>query len=469
MIYIKNTSKLRFYALYFIILRGVVLVSEKRDQWSSRFGFIMAAAGSAVGLGNIWRFPYITGKYGGAAFVLAYLAVILIIGMSVMLAEITIGRNAKLDAVGSFKKLAGGAWPFVGWMGIACAFIILSYYSVIAGWTVAYMFKSLGGLMEITGAEQAGKIFGEFVSNPTQAISYHILVMAVVSGIVFKGISGGIEKSCKVLMPGLFIILIILIIRSVTLPGAGAGLEFYLKPDFSKLNGEAILAAVGQGFFSLSLGMGAIITYGSYLHDDEDLPTAARSIVLLDTSVAVLAGLVIFPAVFAFGIEPGAGPGLTFVTLPVVFAKMPMGAVFSFAFFLLLFIAALTSAISLLEVVVTYAIDQLKWSRTRSAVIMGIAITLLGVPSALSVGGHIPQIAGKDFLDAADFLTNNIVMPLGGIFISLFIGWFWVDGAKAEVTNNGKKVFPLYCVWMWICRVVAPAAIAIIFVSGLKW
>ena len=441
----------------------------ERGTFSTRLGFILVSAGCAIGLGNVWRFPYITGKYGGAAFVLAYLAVILIIGMSVMLAEITIGRKAKLDAVGSFKKLAGGAWPVVGWMGIACAFIILSYYSVIAGWTVAYMVKSFGGLMEITGAEQAGKIFGDFVSNPAQAISYHILVMAVVSGIVFKGISGGIEKSCKVLMPGLFIILIILIIRSVTLPGAGAGLEFYLKPDFSKLNGEAILAAVGQGFFSLSLGMGAIITYGSYLHDDEDLPTAARSIVLLDTSVAVLAGLVIFPAVFAFGIEPGAGPGLTFVTLPVVFAKMPMGALFSFAFFLLLFIAALTSAISLLEVVVTYAIDQLKWSRIKSVIIMGIAIALFGIPSALGEGGHFIKIAGKTFLDFADYITNNVVMPLGGIFICLFVGWFWVKGAKDEITDNGKISFPSYNIWLWICRILAPITIALIFYNGLKW
>ena len=293
--------------------------------------------------------------------------------------------------------------------------------------------------------------------------------MAIVIAIIYKGISGGIERSCKVLMPALFIILVVLIIRSVTLPGAGAGLEFYLKPDFSKLNGEAILAAVGQGFFSLSLGMGAMITYGSYLGDREYMPTMTRTIVLLDTSVAIMAGLVIFPAVFAFGVEPGAGPSLTFITLPSVFAKMPLGALFSCAFFMLLFIAALTSAISLLEVVVTYAIDQMHWSRSKSALLMGAAITLLGIPSALSVGGNFPQIAGKDFLDVCDFVTNNIVMPLGGIFISLFVGWFWTDGAKAEITDNGKLVFPMYAVWLFICRFVAPAAIAVIFVTGLKW
>jgi NSS family neurotransmitter:Na+ symporter len=429
----------------------------------------MAAAGSAIGLGNIWRFPYITGKFGGAAFVLIYLAVVLIIGMSVMLAEFVIGRNAQSDAVGSFRKLGGGAWPLVGWMGFFCGFVILSYYAVIAGWTVAYMFKSLGGLMSEAAAGKAGDVFGAFVSDPVQSIAYHVVVMAITTGIIYKGISGGIEKCCKILMPALFVILLVLIVRSVTLPGAGAGLEFYLKPDFSKLTSEAILAAVGQGFFSLSLGMGCMITYGSYLSKKEYLPSIARTVVLLDTSVAILAGFVIFPAVFAFGIEPGAGPGLTFVTLPAVFAKMPMGAIFSFAFFLLLFIAALTSAISLLEVVVTYCIDQLRWNRAKAAIIMGTAIALLGIPSALSVGGHIPQVAGKDFLDAADFITNNVIMPLGGIFISVFVGWIWADGAKAEITDNGKLAFPFYTVWLWICRVVAPVSIAWIFITGLKW
>lgn len=429
----------------------------------------MAAAGSAVGLGNIWRFPYITGKYGGAAFVLVYLAVVLIIGMSVMLAEFAIGRKAKLDPVGSFRKLAGGAWPFVGWMGFFCGFVILSYYAVIAGWTLAYMFKSFTGLMGEAAAGKAGDVFGAFVSNPVQSIAYHLAVMAIVGGIVYRGISGGIEKSCKVLMPALFGILVILIVRSVTLPGAAEGLKFYLLPDFSKLNGEAILAAVGQGFFSLSLGMGAMITYGSYLGNREFMPSMARTVVLLDTAVAFMAGLVIFPAVFAFGVDAGAGPGLTFVTLPIVFAKMPLGAVFSFAFFALLFIAALTSAISLLEVTVTYCIDEVNWSRQKAAIVMGTAIAILGIPSALSVGGHIPQIAGKDFLDAADFITNNVVMPLGGLMIALFVGWFWTKGAKDEVTNNGEMNFPLYGAWLFVCRFVAPVCIAIIFITGLKW
>ena len=454
------------------ILEGVVFMAEQsgnRDQWASRFGFIMAAAGSAIGLGNIWRFPYITGKYGGGAFVAVYLAVVFIIGTSVMLAELSIGRKAKLDSVGSFKKLGGGAWPIVGWMGFFCGFVILSYYSVIAGWTLSYMFKSLSGLMAEAAAGKAGEVFGAFVSNPQQAIAFHLLDMAIITAIVYKGISGGIEKSCKVLMPALFVILILLIFRSVTLPGAGAGLEFYLKPDFSKLTGEGILAAVGQGFFSLSLGMGIMITYGSYLGSHEHMPSIARTVVLLDTAVAIMAGLVIFPAVFAFGVDAGAGPGLTFVTLPAVFAKMPFGAIFSFAFFALLYIAAITSSISLLEVTVTYGIDELNWSRQKAAVVMGVAIAILGIPSALSVGGHIPQIAGKDFLDAADFITNNVIMPLGGMLTAIFVGWFWTKGAKAEVTNNGSFTFSLYNCWLFICRFVAPVCIGIIFVTGLKW
>jgi len=444
-------------------------MSEKREQWGSKFGFIMAAAGSAVGLGNIWRFPYITGKYGGAAFVLVYLAIVIILGMSLMLAEFAIGRCAKQDAVGSFKKLGGGLWPIVGWMGFFVAFVVLSYYLVIAGWTLAYIFKSFAGLMSSAALGKAGDVFVNFISNPVQAITYHLLVMGIVIGIVYKGISEGIEKSCKVLMPALFIILLILIARSLTFPGAMAGIEFYLKPDFSKLTGEAILAAVGQGFFSLSLAMGIMITYGSYIPKDEYLPSAVQKVVFLDTLAAIMAGLVIFPAAFAFGVAPNSGVGLTFVTLPVVFSKMPLGFAFSSAFFVLLFIAALTSAISLFEVVVAYGIDQLKWSRAKSVVIMGVAIALFGIPSALGEGGHFIKIAGKTFLDSADYITNNVVMPLGGIFICLFVGWFWAKGAKDEITDNGKISFPSYNIWLWICRIIAPITIALIFYKGLKW
>ncbi|MGI6252330.1 MAG: sodium-dependent transporter [Aminivibrio sp.] len=438
-----------------------------REHWGTKIGFILAAAGSAVGLGNIWRFPYITGKYGGAAFVLVYLALVLILGFSVMLAEMAIGRKAQLNAVGSFQKLAGGAWPIVGWMGVLAGFMILSFYSVIGGWTIKYFFWSFGGLMPEAAAGKAGDVFVGFITNTPTVIMYHAAFMIITIWVVFRGIGEGIEKWCKVLMPSLFVILLILIVRSVTLEGAGKGLEFYLKPDWSKLTGESFSAALGQAFFSLSLGMGCMITYGSYVDKKTTLPDAAFQVCLIDTSVAVLAGLAIFPAVFAFGVDAGAGPGLTFITLPSVFAQMPGGAIWSSLFFLLLFIAALTSAISLLEVVASYVIDK-GWSRAKAAWGMGFLIFLLGVPSAMSQAGP-PKIAGKDFLDAMDFLSSNVLLPLGGAFIALFVGWFWTDDARNEVSNEGAYSFSLMEIWIWVCRIVAPIAILYIFVTGLKW
>lgn len=427
----------------------------------------MAAAGSAVGLGNIWRFPYITGKYGGAAFLVVYIAVALIIGMSVMLAEMAIGRNAKLDAVGSLRKLGGQGWSIVGWMGFFCAFVILSYYAVIAGWAFAYIFEPFTDTFAMAQQGKAAEMFTSFIGNPVKAISFFLVAIAVTITVIYKGIAGGIEKSCKVLMPALFVILLILIVRALTLPGAGAGLEYYLKPDLSKITAEAVLNAIGQSFYSLSLAMGVMITYGSYVGKDVYLPSTVRSVVLVDTLIAFLAGLVIFPAAFAFGVEPNSGPGLTFITLPAVFAKMPMGKVFCSAFFILLFIAALTSMMSLLEVVVTYSIDQLGWSRPKATIAMGLAITLLGIPSALSQGAMEINIGAKSFLDFADYITNNVVMPIGGLLIAFFVGWRWAESAKNEITDNGQLEFPLYNVWIWVCRVVAPVAIGYVFIKNI--
>jgi len=453
-----------------VLKKGGIEVTEKREQWGSRVGFILAAAGSAVGLGNIWRFPYITGKYGGAVFVLFYLIIVAVIGMSLMLAEFAIGRGARKDAVGSMKLLGGNAWSVAGWLGFLSAFVILSYYSVIMGWAFAYMLKSLTGLMAAAvSGEASGAFFSAFVSDAPQTLGYHTLMIVMMFVVIYMGVTQGIEKFCKVLMPALFVLLLMLIVRSLTLPGAGAGVAFYMQPKIANLTREGMLAAVGQAFFSLSLAMGAMITYGSYVSKDESLPSATVSVVFIDTLIAILAGFVIFPGAFAFGIEPGAGVGLTFITLPVVFSRMPLGALFSFAFFLLLFIAAFTSGISLLEVSSAYAIDNLHYPRKKAVALMSALIFLLGIPSALSVGGHIGQIAGKDFLDAADYLTNNVMMPIGAILITLFVGWVWTDGAKAEVTNDGKLAFPLYTMWLWTCRVIAPVAVAVIFITGLKW
>jgi NSS family neurotransmitter:Na+ symporter len=443
-------------------------MSNEREQWGSKIGFVMAAAGSAVGLGNIWKFPYLAGVNGGAAFVFVYLLIVLFIGFTVMLAEFAIGRASRKNAVGAFAVLSKNPlWQIVGWAGVSCGFVILSYYGVVAGWAIKYMIVSFTDLIPIAASEGgAGKYFGAFIGDAKEVIIYQVLFMIITILIVAGGIGAGIERACKIMMPALFIILIILIVRAVTLPGAEKGIEFYLKPDFSKINAKTILAALGQVFFSLSLGMGCMITYGSYFKREENLPNSALAVVSMDTLIAFLAGLAIFPAVFALGGEPGAGPGLTFVTLPGVFAQMTGGMFFCFAFFLLLFFAAVTSSISLLEVVVSYFKDELGWSRVSAAWILGLVITALGVPSAMSLGGDV-QIFNMGFMDAMEFLSDKILMPLGGIFIALFAGWMMNDKVEKEVTSDGLVRFGYYNIWLLLTRVIAPIAMAIIFVTGL--
>jgi NSS family neurotransmitter:Na+ symporter len=435
----------------------------ERESWGGKLGFWLAAAGSAIGLGNIWRFPYLAGANGGAAFVFIYLLLVLTIGFSVMLAEFAIGRHTNLNAVGAFQKLKGGPWQIAGWMGVIAGFVILSFYSVIGGWTIKYIISSFTGM--ISTSTDSTEYFLNFIANGPQTVLYLAIFMAITIFVVYRGVGKGIEDTCKILMPALFAILVILIIRAVTLPGAFAGIDFYLNPDFSKITGKTILAALGQAFFSLSLGMGCMITYGSYIKSKKDsLPKAAAIITLLDTSAAFLAGFVIFPTVFAFGAEPGAGPGLTFITLPKVFALMPGGQIWSALFFLLLCVAALTSAISLLEVVVAYAIDNLKWPRHKAALSIGGVIFLLGIPSALSQGAVSLNVLGMSFLDLLDFISNNILLTVGGLLISLFVGWIIPDIAKKETTSHGP--FAFQTLWLWICRVVAPVAIFIIILGG---
>jgi len=442
---------------------------KARGNWGSQFGFIAAAAGSAVGLGNIWRFPYITGQYGGAAFVLVYLLFVLLICIPIMNSELLVGRKSERNAVGAFKVLAPGSpWWIVGAMGILAGFIILSYYSVIAGWAVAFIFKS--GAYMATGAEHAN-IFVGHITSPVAPLIWHAIFMFMCIGIVAAGIEKGIEKYSKILMPMLVLIMLVLIIRSVTLPGAGAGLSFYLKPDFSKLSAEGILAALGQAFFSLSLGMGCMIVYGSYLKKDQDIPANSYWIAGADTGIALLAGFAIFPAVFAFGLEPGAGPGLTFITVPAVFAAMgPVGHFFGILFFFLLTIAALTSAISLLEVVSAYFIDEAKWNRKKAVWIMGIIIFLLGVPSSLGLGiwSNVKILGGRDILDSLDFVASNILLPLGGFLLCIFIGWYWgTDKAIEEANTGAKGAITLGGGYRFLIKYVAPIAIFIVFLKSI--
>jgi len=321
----------------------------------------------------------------------------------------------------------------------------------------------------VGGADELGAAFGGFISDPVQPLLYHALFMGLTVSVVLGGVSGGIERACKILMPMLFVLLFVLIGRAVTLPGAEKGLEFFLSPDFSKVTSETLNGALSQAFFSLSIGMGAMITYGSYLNKKENLGKSALWVTGLDSTVAVLAGLLILPAVFAFGFDPAAGPGLTFITLPAVFAQMPGGVFFGILFFVLLTVAALTSAVSLLQPIIAYFSDEKGWNSKVCAVVFGVIIFALGIPSSLSLGiwSDVHFIGEKGFLDSMDYIASNILLPVGGIMISLFVGWSVADKMKDEVTNSGDTAFPFMGAWLFICRFVAPVAVAWILVSGL--
>ncbi len=442
----------------------------QRDSFTGRIGIIAAVAGSAVGLGNIWKFPYITGVYGGGAFVLVYLICIAIIGLPVMLSEFTIGRKAQRNAVGSFKKLAPGKpWFLTGVMGIAAAFMILAFYGVVAGWTLEYLGKAVINSFAGKNPADLEGMFGGFISQFIRPIFWQFVFMGLTCWIVLAGIKGGIEKASKILMPVLLLIIVILDIRAVTLPGAGEGLSFLFKPDFSKLSAEGVLSALGHAFFSLSLGMGTLITYSSYMGKNENLGSMAIQCTVADTGIALLAGVAIFPAVFAFGIEPGAGPGLVFITLPNVFQQMPGGYIFSLLFFLLLAVAALTSSISILEVVVAYFSEELKIARRNATIMATIAITIVGIPCSLSMGAMSKvQFLGKTFFDWLDYIAANILLPIGGLLIVAFVGWYLgYDKTKEEITNAGKLKAAYLPLFLFLAKFIAPLVIAIVFLHGL--
>ncbi|MFV0521108.1 MAG: sodium-dependent transporter [Mangrovibacterium sp.] len=443
---------------------------HKRAQFSSKFGVIAAAAGSAVGLGNIWKFPYITGQYGGGAFLVVYLIFILLIGMPVMLSEFIIGRRARKNPFGAFKKLAPKSnWRFVGLLGIIASMLTLSFYGVIAGWSIEYITKSALGVFHDKSPEQLQGVFTSFISSPIEPVIYQLIFMALTTLIIIFGIKNGIEKGSKIMMPLLAVIIIILDIRALTLPGASAGLDFLFKPDFSKLTADGVLAALGHAFFSLSLGFGTLITYGSYIDNTNSLGRVTAEVSIADTIVAILAGMAILPAVFAFGIEPTQGPGLVFITLPNVFEQITGGYFFSILFFVLLTLAALTSSISLLEVVVVYFSEELKIKRKTAAVLAAIIISLLGVICSLSMGPFSDfTIKGLNFFDALDWMASNTLLPLGGLFISLFIGWKLGPDIVGNELNKGG-VFPnwLLKTFIFICRYVAPIAISVVFLNGV--
>ncbi|KAB2952389.1 sodium-dependent transporter [Heliorestis acidaminivorans] len=437
-----------------------------REQWASRFGFILAAAGSAVGLGNIWRFSYVAGDQGGAAFVLIYLIAIILIGYPLMVTEIAIGRKTQQSPIGAFKSLAPDTpWWLTGALGVLAAFVILSFYSVVAGWSLAYTFKAIGGFVPGLDYET---IFVEHITDVFAPIFWHALFMILTLLVITAGVVKGIQRWAKILMPMLFVILIALVLRGLTLEGASAGVSFYLSPDFGEITGETFLTALGQAFFTLSLGMGVLITYGSYLPKRENVSDSAGWVIGMDTMVALLAGFAIFPAVFSLGFDPAGGVGLAFITLPAVFAEMPWGGFFGFLFFLLLSIAALTSAFSLLEVVVAWLIDEKGWDRIKASLLVGFIIFLLGLPPTLgySLLSHV-NILGMDILDTYDFISGNILLPLGGLLTSIFAGYVWKSKNVIAEANNpkGKIIFGEW--YGYIIQYLLPLAIGAVLIWGI--
>jgi len=441
-----------------------------RDGFGSKLGVIAAAAGSAVGLGNIYRFPCELGNNGGGAFLLVYLLIVFGLGVPVMLSEFVIGRRTQQNPIGAFRTLRPkSGWPIIGYLGVICAFIIMAFYSTVAGWTLEYIVKSVGDHFEGKDLMAIEQEFDNFHEIGWKNVVWQAVFIFLTAFVVFGGVAKGIERYSKILMPLLVLILIVLAVRSITLPGGVDGLAFVFKPDFSKINGSVLIRALGQAFFSLSMGMGVLITYGSYIKKDDNMVSSAVSVVFADTLVAVLAALVIFPAAFSFGIQPTAGMGLVFNTLPMIFNQMSGGYFFCIIFFVLLAVAALTSTISLLEVIVAYLMEEMHLSRRWSTVIAAMGCMAVGVFASLSLqSGTIFTIGGMTFFDSLDFVSSNILLPLGAFFIVIFVGW--VLGKTAffdEITNGGRLKLSVKGVIYFIIKFLAPLAIAIIFVTGL--
>ena len=447
-------------------------MSNQRVTFGSKLGVILATVGCAVGLGNIWRFPYMLGSNGGAAFLLVYLLCILLLGLPVMITEFFIGRHSHRNAAGAFKVMAPGTkWSIIGYNGVLAAFLILGFYSVVSGWTLEYIMQAFSGSLIGKSAADFKAEFTNFSSDALRPIIWTFVFIAMTHIIIVSGVKKGIERASKVMMPLLFLILIALCIRSVTLPNAGEGLTFLFKPDFSKITSSVVLSAMGQAFFSLSIGMGCLITYASYFKQDTNLQTTALQVTVLDTLVAVLAGVMIFPAVFSFGIAPTAGPELVFITLPNVFEQLPMGWLWSAVFFILLALAALTSTISLHEVATAYVHEEYNVSRKRAAWFVSAGVLVFGVISSLSFGLLKEYtIGGMIFFDALDYLTAKIMLPLGGMLICIFVGTR-IDRKilKAELTNEGTIPFPFFNTYAFFMKYIAPVAIGLIFLneSGL--
>jgi len=451
--------------------------NAKRGLWSSRFAFILAATGSAVGLGNIWKFPYVTGENGGGAFVLVYLLCIAIVGIPIMMAEVMIGRRGGHSPVNSIRAITrqdrlNPAWALMGAVGVLAGFLILSFYSVIGGWAISYVGTTASGQLTGQTADAVGAIFSGLLSNPGTLLLWHTVFMALVMIVVVKGVRSGLERAVSILMPALFVLLLIVVGYAMTTGHFGQAAAFLFQPDFSKLTTSGVLVALGHAFFTLSLGMAIMMAYGSYLPKNISIAKTSVTISVIDTGVALLAGLAIFPIVFANGLEPGAGPGLIFQTLPLAFGQMPMGSLFGTLFFVLLIFAAWTSGISLLEPIVEWLEEQKGMNRTVSTLIAGVVCWALGIASILSLNlwsdfaplGFIPMLEGKTIFDLLDFFTANILLPLGGLLVALMAGWVMSKQAMENELALSPGIFKL---WFVTVRFITPIAVGVVFIYNL--
>jgi NSS family neurotransmitter:Na+ symporter len=445
-----------------------------RPVWGSRLGFILAAAGSAIGLGNIWKFPYITGENGGGLFVLIYLGCVALVGLPIMVAEVLLGRASRQSPVGAFENLSGRptAWSFTGWLGVGAGFIILSYYSVVAGWALNYILLSLMDRFRHLDAQQTVAVFDQLYTAGDITLFWHLLFLPATVGVVMGGVRRGIERACRLLMPALFVIIVLLVGYSVFLPNQGflKALDFTFTPHPELLTRRSVLEALGHAFFTLSLGMGAMLTYGSYLDEKADLVRSSVQVVVLDSLIALLACLMVYPVLFSFGLPPAAGPGLVFKSLPMLLSQLPGGLLLALMFFTLIAFAALTSAISLLEVVSATLIDRLGWTRQRAALVAGGLICAFGIPSALSGDGRLfgawAEIFGHNFFDTMDYLASNWMLPMGGLAIALYTGWVLPD-SKRRAAFGAPEGGRAYGAFVLLLRWVTPVMVLLVLLHKI--
>lgn len=445
----------------------------KRDGFGSRFGALVAMAGSAVGLGNLWRFPYLVGENGGAAFIIVYMVMVFLVCLPIFISEFVVGRRSQKNAYAAFRDLSEGSlWRFIGLFTIVVPLIVLSYYCVIGGWSVEYLIKSL--TFSFTAGESRmsmNLMFTDFVSSTWAPLFMQMLFLLATTLIVMIGIKGGIERFSKLMMPVLFLVVLAIAIYSLTLPGASRGTAYLFEPDFSKIDGKAVAAALGQAFFSLSLGFGTIITYASYVDKKENIMFQSAATALSDLMFALIAGVAIMPAVFAFGLDPQSGPGLVFETLPYVFSQMPAGGIIAILFFVALLVAALTSSISMLEVAVAYLVEEKGFSRVTACILLFVLCLIIGAICSLSFGPLADlKIAGKTVFDFLDSISSNVLMTLGSLMTVIFVGWrLKKTDVYDEFTNGGtlSANAKLFGVLWFMIRYVAPIAVLSVFIFGL--